>query len=58
MKRRRRCEVCGELVTFIYVIERDGLRQRVCNDDLRRGDKVFHGYGKNDFTVYRYQTNR
>lgn len=54
--RRRRCEACQQLVSFIYVIERDGLRQRVCQDDLRRGDKVFHGYGPKDYTVWTYQS--
>lgn len=54
--RRRRCDSCGELVRFAYAIERDGIRSRVCDADLVRGDKVFHGYGPDDFTVHTYQT--
>ncbi len=55
-KRRQRCDKCKRLVGFLYAIEREGYRQRVCQDDLQRGDKVFHGYGRNDFTVWHYQT--
>jgi hypothetical protein len=54
--RRRRCDHCRSLVSLVYAIERDGFGSRVCQDCLQRGDKVFHGYGKEDFTVWTYQT--
>lgn len=54
--RRRRCDACGQLVTFVCYIQRDGFGMRVCEADLRRGDKVFHGRGKNDYTTHTYQT--
>lgn len=57
-RRRRRCEACAALVAFIYTIERGGLLMRVCQDDLIRGDKVYHGRGRNDYTVWTYQTGR
>jgi len=60
-QRRRRCDrgpEGGHLHSgFTYVVEREGVRFRVCQSHLRRGDKVFHGYGRNDYTVWTYQTN-
>ncbi len=38
------------------MVERDGLMLRVCQQHLRRGDKVFYGRKADEYTVWTYQT--